>query len=63
MANALKANDVKVGNISFSAPKTLDNGGRMVFVNYNDSKFYLASGADAKKQLKLLLKIFLQIVF
>ena len=32
---AMKPGDIDLGNVSFSAPKTLDNGGKMLFLNYN----------------------------
>jgi len=35
MANAMKAQKMDLGKVSFSAPKTLDNGGKMIYVNYN----------------------------
>jgi hypothetical protein len=41
MAQAHKVNEINIDNISFSNPKTLDNGGKMVFVNYNNGKFFI----------------------
>ena len=35
MANAMKAQKMDLGKVSFSTPKTLDNGGKMIYVNYN----------------------------
>jgi len=34
MANAMKAQKMDLAKVSFSAPKTLDNGGKMIYVNY-----------------------------
>jgi hypothetical protein len=35
MASALKASQVDLTKITISPPKTLDNGGKMMFINYN----------------------------
>ena len=32
---AMKPGNIDIGKVSFSAPKTLDNGGKMLFLNYN----------------------------
>ena len=34
-ANAMKAQNMDLSKVSFSTPKTLDNGGKMIYVNYN----------------------------
>ena len=31
----MKAGDIDIGKVSFSVPKTLDNGGKMLYLNYN----------------------------
>ena len=33
---AMNASDIELSNINFSAPKTLDNGGKMLFLNYGN---------------------------
>jgi len=35
MANAMKAQKMDLSKVSFSTPKTLDNGGKMIYLNYN----------------------------
>jgi hypothetical protein len=35
----VKAKNVDTSKISFSAPKALDNGAKLVYVNYNDGRF------------------------
>jgi hypothetical protein len=35
----VKAKNVDTSKISFSAPKSLDNGAKLVYVNYNDGRF------------------------
>ena len=35
MANAMKPSSIDFSKITFSAPKTLDNGGKMIYLNYN----------------------------
>ncbi len=34
MASAMNPSKIDISNITFSAPKTLDNGGKMLFLNY-----------------------------
>ena len=34
--NVMKANEVKMDNVRFQDPKILDNGGKMVFLSYNE---------------------------
>ena len=43
MSSALKASQVDLSKITFSAPKTLDNGGKMLFLNYGGgiNPFYI----------------------
>ena len=43
MASALKASQVDFTKLSISPPKTLDNGGKMMFINYNGgiNPFYI----------------------
>lgn len=45
MASAMKAQNINLSNITFSTPKTLDNGGKMVYVNYNGgiNPFYVTT--------------------
>ena len=45
MASAMKAQDMELSKVGFSAPKTLDNGGKMVYVNYNGgiNPFYVTT--------------------
>ena len=45
MASAMKAQDIEMSKVGFSAPKTLDNGGKMVYVNYNGgiNPFYVTT--------------------
>lgn len=45
MASAMKAKDMDLGKVGFSAPKTLDNGGKMVYINYNGgiNPFYVTT--------------------
>ncbi len=45
MASAMKAQDIDLSKVTFSAPKTLDNGGKMIYVNYNGgiNPLYVAS--------------------
>lgn len=38
---AQKAGSVDFSKISFSTPRTLDNGGKMLYLNYNSGKFYI----------------------
>ena len=35
MSGPMKASQIDVSKITFSAPKTLDNGGKMLYLNYN----------------------------
>ena len=35
MGSAIKVNDIDLEKITFSTPKTLDNGGKMLYLNYN----------------------------
>ena len=35
MASAMKASQIDLSKVTFSTPKTLDNGGKMLFLNYN----------------------------
>ena len=35
MANAMKPSDIDFSKISFSSPKMLENGGKMIYLNYN----------------------------
>ena len=35
MASAMRPQDIDLGKVTFSAPKTLENGGKMIYVNYN----------------------------
>jgi hypothetical protein len=39
----LRVSDINLKNVSFSAPKTLDNGGKIIYVNYNGGKMYVNS--------------------
>ena len=41
MSSPQKASNININKISFSGVRSLDNGGKMVFVNYDDGKFYL----------------------
>ena len=43
MASALKASQVDFTKLTISPPKTLDNGGKMMFINYNGgiNPFYI----------------------
>ena len=43
MSSALKASQVDLSKITFSVPKTLDNGGKMLFLNYGGgiNPFYI----------------------
>lgn len=41
MATPQTSQNFDIKNISFSNPRMLDSGGKMVFVNYNGGKFYL----------------------
>ena len=34
MANALNPNEIDISKITFSSPKTLENGGKMIYLNY-----------------------------
>ena len=34
MSNAMKPSDIDLSKVSFSAPKSLDNGGKMIYLNY-----------------------------
>jgi hypothetical protein len=45
MSNAMKAQNMDLNKVSFSAPKTLDNGGKMIYLNYNGgiNPLYIAS--------------------
>ena len=45
MAAAMKAQNMDLNKISFSTPKTLDNGGKMIYLNYNGgiNPLYIAS--------------------
>ena len=45
MASAMKAHDMDLGKVGFSAPKTLDNGGKMIYINYNGgiNPFYVTT--------------------
>ena len=45
MANALRARDINLETLSISPPKPLDNGGKMMYVNYGGgiNKLYLAT--------------------
>lgn len=38
---AQKAGSVDFSKLSFSTPRTLDNGGKMLYLNYNSGKFYI----------------------
>ena len=35
MSSAMKASQIDLSKVTFSAPRTLDNGGKMLFLNYN----------------------------
>jgi hypothetical protein len=35
MSSAMKAQNIDLSKVSFSTPKTLDNGGKMIYLNYN----------------------------
>ena len=37
MSSAMNSSEIDLSKITFSAPKTLDNGGKMLFLNYNGS--------------------------
>ena len=39
----LRVSDINLKNVSFSAPKTLDSGGKIIYVNYNGGKMYVNS--------------------
>ena len=41
MSSPQKAANIDVSKISFSGVRSLDNGGKMVFMNYDDGKFYV----------------------
>ena len=45
MASAMKAQDMDLGKVGFSATKTLDNGGKMVYINYSGgiNPFYVTT--------------------
>jgi hypothetical protein len=45
MASAMKAQDMDLGKVGFSAPKTLDNGGKMIYINYSGgiNPFYVTT--------------------
>ena len=45
MANAIRARDIDLQTLRITAPKTLDNGGKMMYVNYGEgiSKLYLTT--------------------
>ena len=45
MAAAMKAQNMDLNKIAFSTPKTLDNGGKMIYLNYNGgiNPLYIAS--------------------
>ena len=39
--SAMSPSNVDISNITFSTLKTLDNGGKMIFMNYNGGMFHL----------------------
>ena len=41
MSSPQKASNIDISKISFSGVRSLDNGGKMVFMNYDDGKFYV----------------------
>ena len=41
MASAMKCSQIDVSKISFSNPKKLDNGGQMLWMNYNNGMMYM----------------------
>lgn len=45
MASAMRPQDIDLSKVSFSAPKMLENGGKMIYVNYNGgiNPLYVAS--------------------
>ena len=45
MSSALRPSNIDITKVSFSTPKTLDNGGKMIYLNYNGgiNPFYVAT--------------------
>ncbi len=45
MSNSIRARDINLEKVTISAPKTLDNGGKMMYVNYGGgiNKLYLTT--------------------
>ena len=41
MSPIIKGKDMNVDNVTFSAPRVLDSGAKLVWVNYNKSKYYM----------------------
>ena len=41
MASAMKCSQIDVSKITFSTPKKLDNGGQMLWMNYNNGMMYM----------------------
>ena len=39
MSQLIKGKNIDVNKVQFSDPNTLDNGAKLVYVNYNNSKF------------------------
>lgn len=45
MASSMRASAIDISKLAFSAPKTLDNGGKMIYLNYNGgiNPFYVTT--------------------
>lgn len=45
MSSTLRTSDIDISKVTFSAPKTLDNGGKMIYLNYNGgiNPFYVTT--------------------
>ena len=39
MTSLVKGKNIDISKVSFSAPRSLDNGAKLVYVNYNEGRF------------------------